>query len=70
MPHQYNQNREQTRKHLKPEEIMLLSIALLGLIIGTIIIERIELAKESSRNLVPVKVESRQDFHSQENRLN
>ncbi len=49
---------------------MLLSIALLGLIIGTIIIERIELPKESSRNLVPVKVENRQDFHSQENRRN
>ena len=49
---------------------MLLSIALLGLIIGTIIIERIELSKESSRKLVPVKIESRQDIHPQENRRN
>ena len=38
---------------------MLLSIALLGLIIGTIIIETIGLSKESARNIVLVKVESR-----------
>jgi hypothetical protein len=36
---------------------MLLSIALLILIVGTIIIERTAQAQKSSDNLVPVKVE-------------
>ncbi len=39
---------------------MLLSIALLVLIVGTIIIERTALSQKSSDNLVPVKIESKQ----------
>jgi len=46
---------------------MLLSIALLVLIIGTIFIERSTLTQETSDKLVPVKVESKRIYPTREN---
>ena len=46
---------------------MLLSIALIVLIVGTIVIERTSSKQKFSDSLVPVKVESKRDFHSQKN---
>ncbi len=48
---------------------MLLSIALLVLIVGTIIFERTTLTEKSSDYLVPVKVESKRIYPTRENKF-
>jgi len=48
---------------------MLLSIALLVVIVGTIIIERTTLTEKSWDYLVPVKVESKRIYPTRENKF-